>query len=460
MMGKFPTLVLALALGPTVVGCATVPREAADLRKSAREALDQPPSEPRCIVGVAMNADLIVIPGPSAYQAGIRKGDRMRGMEGRPARNADDWHALARANYGRDKVTITVERDTEDRRVTLPCLDSAQVDEAHRQVLFAIANGEWRECISKIPELERYRGRDALTMRLRNNCSDVLRLIQRRAPTLQDAHLAYEARRILLEEAVLGGNIPNVKGEVLLAMQWLRSSGYSRFAEELEAQLAKAEGNRPETGREPGAAVRRVSAGSCFATNAGLVATAYHVVDQAKEVSVHFFGEARSRSARIRGSSKATDVAVLEVDGGPLPGTLSLVPPGGSRSGVRIFTVGYPVPDLLGEEPKFTEGVISGLSGLRGDAAFMQISVPVQPGNSGGPVVREDGLVVGVVSSSAAILPFIEETGSLPQDVNWAARAEYLRPLLPAFSSTKGLSSRDEAIEAARRAVCAVEAIR
>ena len=55
--------------------------------------------------------------------------------------------------------------------------------------------------------------------------------------------------------------------------------------------------------------------------------------------------------------------------------------------GQQVFTIGYPAPDLLGSEAKFTEGVVSSLSVLGGDAGYMQISVPVQPGNSGGPLL-------------------------------------------------------------------------
>ena len=188
--------------------------------------------------------------------------------------------------------------------------------------------------------------------------------------------------------------------------------------------------------------------------------TASHVVEGATRIEVRFQSDQQARSATIVAASKATDLAVLRVTGEPVQASLSLVEPGGARSGEKVFTVGHPVPDLLGEEPKFTEGVISGMSGIRGEAAFMQIAVPVQPGNSGGPVVREDGLVVGVVSASAAVEAFLEEAGALPQDVNWAASAEYLRPLLPKPGPPKRALSREEAIEAARRAVCAIEAHR
>jgi serine protease Do len=65
--------------------------------------------------------------------------------------------------------------------------------------------------------------------------------------------------------------------------------------------------------------------------------------------------------------------------------------------GDAVFTIGYPTPDLLGTDPKYTNGTVSALSGLRGDASYPQISVPIQPGHSGGPLINEEGDVIGVV---------------------------------------------------------------
>jgi S1-C subfamily serine protease len=73
--------------------------------------------------------------------------------------------------------------------------------------------------------------------------------------------------------------------------------------------------------------------------------------------------------------------------------------------------MGYPAHLLLGSELKFTEGSVSLMSGLTGEDAFMQISIPIQPGNSGGPVVTFSGLVIGIVSSTTAIKPFLNFTG-------------------------------------------------
>jgi serine protease Do len=67
--------------------------------------------------------------------------------------------------------------------------------------------------------------------------------------------------------------------------------------------------------------------------------------------------------------------------------------------GNTVFTIGYPNPVMQGLEPKYTDGRISSRAGMMDDEAFYQISVPVQPGNSGGPLIdMESGWAVGVIT--------------------------------------------------------------
>ena len=126
--------------------------------------------------------------------------------------------------------------------------------------------------------------------------------------------------------------------------------------------------------------------------------------------------DGRELIGRVVAQSRNTDLALLEVDANEL----DYLPLSGSRTagiGMEVFTVGYPVTSILGEEIKFTDGVISSLSGIGGEAAFMQITVPLQPGNSGGPLVNDSGEVVGITTSTAVISSFFEVAGTLPQNV-------------------------------------------
>jgi len=81
-------------------------------------------------------------------------------------------------------------------------------------------------------------------------------------------------------------------------------------------------------------------------------------------------------------------------------------------------------------EPKLTEGKISSLSGGQDDPRYFQISVAVQPGNSGGALVNSKGNVVGVVAAKLSVRAALETSGSLPENVNYAVKSSYALSLL------------------------------
>jgi S1-C subfamily serine protease len=87
------------------------------------------------------------------------------------------------------------------------------------------------------------------------------------------------------------------------------------------------------------------------------------------------------------------------------------------------------VPLLL-FAPKFAKGEIASLSGSQDDARYFQISVPVQPGNSGGALVDEHGNVVGVVSAKLDASAALAATGALPENVNYAVKSSFLLSFL------------------------------
>ena len=103
---------------------------------------------------------------------------------------------------------------------------------------------------------------------------------------------------------------------------------------------------------------------------------------------------------------------------------------------------------------------MSALSGPGNEATLMQVSAPVQPGNSGGPLLTGDGRVVGLVTSSAALEAFLLGTGAVPQNINWAVKADYLSPLFESAASAAAAPDRAKAIERAMKATCLLEAVR
>ena len=103
-----------------------------------------------------------------------------------------------------------------------------------------------------------------------------------------------------------------------------------------------------------------------------------------------------------------------------------------------MATIGFPNPGMQGFAPKLTKGEIGSFSGIQDDARYFQISVPVQPGNSGGALVDEHGNVVGVVSAKLSAGVALATSGALPENVNYAVKSSFLLSFLesvPAVSA-------------------------
>jgi S1-C subfamily serine protease len=107
-----------------------------------------------------------------------------------------------------------------------------------------------------------------------------------------------------------------------------------------------------------------------------------------------------------------------------------------ARLGATVATVGFPNIGLQGFEPKLAKGDIASLAGIQDDVRYFQISVPVQPGNSGGALVDERGNVVGVVTAQLSQKAALESSGTLAQSVNYAVKSSYLLGFLESVPET------------------------
>jgi hypothetical protein len=121
-------------------------------------------------------------------------------------------------------------------------------------------------------------------------------------------------------------------------------------------------------------------------------------------------------------------LALLKVNGA-FP-SLKIASSESVSKGQRVLVVGYPQISIQGNESKVTDGIISSFSGIRNDEDWFQISVPIQGGNSGGPLVTESGGVVGVVVATANVAKYYKLTGNLPQNVNYAIKSKVLLDFL------------------------------
>ena len=140
---------------------------------------------------------------------------------------------------------------------------------------------------------------------------------------------------------------------------------------------------------------KRKCTGTAFVVSPdGILVTCAHVVHGATKITV-FFGE-KSYAAKVIAYDSDSDLALLRIEAEGLP-HLTFVDSDRVQLAQEVRVVGYPLSDVLGESVKISRGTISGII-EREDENRFQIDARVNPGNSGGPLVDQQGRVVGIAS--------------------------------------------------------------
>lgn len=166
------------------------------------------------------------------------------------------------------------------------------------------------------------------------------------------------------------------------------------------------------------------SSGTGFYVDAnGSIVTNAHVVNGCTDIT------ADGAAARVVSVNADFDLVLLETLEPVKPDRFATFSQRPARLNSDIAVVGYPLHGLLGGL-NVTRGAVTSMSGLQGDAVNMQISAPVQPGNSGGPAINEFGEIVGVVVAKLNAMKLADVTGDIPQNVNFAIRGEIVKLFL------------------------------
>lgn len=185
---------------------------------------------------------------------------------------------------------------------------------------------------------------------------------------------------------------------------------------------AKAEPS-PQTER------KKASSGSgFFVTREGHIVTNEHVIDACLVIDATPPGREPQRASVIA-KDKKNDLAILKIASNDHAVARIRL---GTRLGEAVAVFGYPLSAVLASTGNFTLGNITALAGIGDDARFLQISAPVQAGNSGGPLLDESGNVIGVVSSKMDAIVATVHLGDMPQNVNFAIKATTLVNFLEA----------------------------
>lgn len=193
------------------------------------------------------------------------------------------------------------------------------------------------------------------------------------------------------------------------------------------------------------------SSGTGFVVSPNQIITNVHVVDGCALLKVN------GKRATVRAMDSTNDLALLSAG---LSSGVATLRAGNLRQGDEINAVGYPLFGLLASGAQITSGNVSALAGMRNDSRFIQISAPVQLGNSGGPLVDASGNVVGVIVSKLNAVAIANINGDIPQNINFAISPLVLKGFLEAnrvkyktAPSNKNLSTSDVMSIAARYTV-------
>lgn len=186
------------------------------------------------------------------------------------------------------------------------------------------------------------------------------------------------------------------------------------------------------------------ASGSGFVLSSnGVIVTNYHVIDGANGVDVFVNRDngVKKYRAKVLISDKTNDISLLQIDDNTFA-KFSALPYAVKTTiqdvGTNVFALGYPMSNILGEEIKVTDGIISSKTGYQGDIVTYQISAPIQSGNSGGPLFDKQGNIVGITNAGVPDA----------QNVGYAIKTSYLKNLidvaptsitLPANNSISGL---------------------
>ena len=180
----------------------------------------------------------------------------------------------------------------------------------------------------------------------------------------------------------------------------------------------------------------------------GLIVTAYHVVKSSNKIEVIFPEKSITKEAVVKIRDIQNDIAILELKDFTFSSYFNQsIPFVFSNSklvkvGEEVFTLGFPLGNILGNKPRLSTGRINSLYGIQDDPRLFQISNPLQPGNSGGPLFNHKGELIGIVVSSLNAKYFYENAGIIPQNVNFAIKGNYVSNLISILPEYQELCNR------------------
>jgi S1-C subfamily serine protease len=192
----------------------------------------------------------------------------------------------------------------------------------------------------------------------------------------------------------------------------------------------------------------KMSTGTGFFISEDCIITCSHVVNDARTITIVKNGV--KINAQMIINNPSLDFALLKIEGYKSNKYFTASKFLNENIGNKLYTLGFPLSNILGSEIKVTDGIISSKTGINSDPIYFQMSAPIQPGNSGGPIINDKYAVIGIVSSKVSDLYVMQNTGVVPQNVNFGVKSDYILPIIEEYGISKrsNISNLNDAIEA------------
>jgi len=188
--------------------------------------------------------------------------------------------------------------------------------------------------------------------------------------------------------------------------------------------------------KNPDEVVQAASGSGFFINDSGYLVTNNHVVDGCSAMKILI--EGKEYHADVVATDNTNDIALLKTESGN-KGFFKINAEDVERS-ERVKAIGFGFGKSYSSDIKVTAGIVSSLAGFNDNYSEFQMDAAIQSGNSGGPVINDNGDVVGISVAALNSSAVFEETGTMPQNVNYAIKASTLKQFLDANNAEYELS--------------------
>ena len=171
----------------------------------------------------------------------------------------------------------------------------------------------------------------------------------------------------------------------------------------------------------------KVASGTGFyVSDEGHIITNHHVIDGCKDMKVHSKG--RVLATLQIAADKQNDLALLKI--AEAPSHVFALSNDSPYPLQEVIVAGFPFGDKYSSSLKFTQGIVSSLTGMGNNYSEIQIDAALQQGNSGGPIIDEYGNIIAVAVAKLDAKYMFDNFGIIPENTNFGVKVSAVRNLM------------------------------